>query len=123
LSKEQFNGIASEEQVIILNYGEHIISENSEGDHHHTALFWTFTTKRFIRFLDKAIRQQSATPNSLNCSIDVTFSLTKEQYNLGLLGTVVPVKRNTDIIISYINSFHFGVFLQIRSRSSVRRRI
>jgi len=114
LSKEQFDGIASEEHIIILNYGEHVISENSDDDH-HTALFWTFTTKRFIRFLDKA-RQQSATRNSLNCSIDVTFGLTKEEYNFGLLVTVVPVKRNTDNYIVYQFVPFLGFFANQKQR-------
>ena len=109
MSKEQYDGIVSDEKIIVLNYGEHLVSENSEDDSHN-ALWRTFTTKRFMSFLDKAIEQQTSTNNSLNCSIDVTFSLTKEQYKLGLLGTVVPVRRSTDNYIVYQFVPFFGFF-------------
>ena len=65
-SKEQYESIIDEEKIIILNYGEHsIVSEEVEVTPHN-ALFWTFTTKKFMRFLENAIRQQSLTENSIN---------------------------------------------------------
>jgi len=37
----------------------------------------------------------------VNCSVDVTFSLTKEDYNLGLLGTVIPTISENDGFVAY----------------------
>ena len=35
MSKEQYDGIVRDEKIIVLNYGEHLVSENSEDDSHN----------------------------------------------------------------------------------------
>ena len=87
-------------KLIILNCGEHTVSltDNTEGN---LALYWIFTTKNFCNSLHKAILEEKETGRSCNFSIDVTFNLTKEEYNLGLMGSIVPVIRASDNFASY----------------------
>lgn len=95
--------------MIILNCGEHVVSsvDNIEGN---TAIYWTFTTKNFLRSLHRAIQEEKETGKSCNYSIDVTFNLTKEEYNLGLLGSIVPVIRSSDNFVTYQFVPFFGFF-------------
>lgn len=99
-SKDEFDAIEDDNELIILNTGEHIVSsvEDIEGN---VAVYWIFTTRNFCNSLQNAILEEKNTGKSCNFSIDVTFNLTNEEYNLGLLGCIVPVIRSSDNFVLY----------------------
>lgn len=107
-SLSEYEAILDDDNIIILDYGETV----SDGDLPEE-IHWSFTTKNFMKFLGLAMEQQ----NKVNCSVDVTFSLTKEDYNLGLLGTVVPTIRKNDGFIVYQFVPFLGFFCKTESEA------